>query len=107
MGNKIPAVSRAEPGGNRFGARHGRLERGGFLERIRCSFRSTSLNRPEKKNALTRDMYDALAAVLKAANADGSARVVCLAGSGDAFTAGNDIADFRSGPPPVSNEVGP
>jgi enoyl-CoA hydratase/carnithine racemase len=52
-------------------------------------------------------MYDALAAVLKAANADGSARVVCLAGSGDAFTAGNDIADFRSGPPPVSNEVGP
>jgi enoyl-CoA hydratase/carnithine racemase len=73
----------------------------------RPAVRVVTLNRPEKKNALTRDMYDVLAAALKAADADGSVRVVCLAGSGDAFTAGNDIADFRSGPPPVSNEVGP
>jgi enoyl-CoA hydratase/carnithine racemase len=73
----------------------------------RPDVRVVTLNRPEKKNALTRDMYDALAAAPKAADADRSVRVVSLAGSGDAFTAGNDIADFRSGPPPVSNEVGP
>ena len=65
------------------------------------------LNRPEKKNALTREMYDASTAALLAADADPTVRVVCLAGAGDAFTAGNDIGDFKSGPPPVSDQVGP
>lgn len=51
------------------------------------------LNRPEKKNALTRDMYRAMAAGLHAAAADDAAHVVLLAGGQD-FTAGNDIADF-------------
>src|SRR5260221_10435230 len=69
--------------------------------------RVLALSPPEKKNALTRAMYDALATALRAADADGAVRVVCLTGSGDAFTAGNDIADFRSGPPPISTEVGP
>src|SRR5260221_7198972 len=73
----------------------------------RPAVRLIALNRPEKKNALTRAMYDALAIALRAADADSTVRVVCLTGSGDAFTAGNDIADFRSGPPPISNEVGP
>src|SRR6266404_509680 len=73
----------------------------------RPGVRVIALSRPEKKNALTRAMYDALAIALRAADADSTVRVVCLTGSGDAFTAGNDIADFRSGPPPISNEVGP
>src|SRR5260221_5067485 len=73
----------------------------------RPAVRLIALNRPEKKNALTRAMYDALAIALRAADADSTVRVVCLTGSGDAFTAGNDIADFQSGPPPVSDEVGP
>jgi enoyl-CoA hydratase/carnithine racemase len=84
-----------------LGARLGRLESGKaflsefvFVSDPRPAARVVTLNRPEKKNALTRDMYDALAAVLKPADADGSVRVVCLAGSGDVFTAGNDIADF-------------
>jgi enoyl-CoA hydratase/carnithine racemase len=73
----------------------------------RPGVRVIALNRPEKKNALTRQMYDVLVGVLKTADADRNVRVVCLTGSGDAFTAGNDIADFQSGPPPVSDEVGP
>ncbi len=73
----------------------------------RPAVRVIALNRPEKKNALTREIYDALSAALKVADADSKVRVVCLTGSGDAFTAGNDIADFRSGPPPLSHEVGP
>jgi enoyl-CoA hydratase/carnithine racemase len=73
----------------------------------RPGVRVIALSRPEKKNALTRDMYDAASAALKAADADQTVRVVCLTGSGDAFTAGNDIADFQSGPPPVSDQVGP
>ena len=53
------------------------------------------LNRPEKKNALSREMYAALSDGLASAAADGAARVVVLAG-GEDFTAGNDIADFAA-----------
>lgn len=56
------------------------------------------LNRPEKKNALTVEMYAALADALKAANTDGT-RAVVLAGEGGALTAGNDLADFAARPP--------
>lgn len=52
-------------------------------------------NRPEKKNALDREMYEALIAALAAANADQSLRAILFQGAGDAFTAGNDLDDFR------------
>ncbi|WP_421992084.1 enoyl-CoA hydratase-related protein [Roseococcus sp.] len=53
------------------------------------------LNRADKKNALTRAMYDAMGAALSAAASDDSVRVVMLAGGAD-FTAGNDIKDFAA-----------
>ncbi|MCU0888313.1 MAG: enoyl-CoA hydratase-related protein [Rubritepida sp.] len=53
------------------------------------------MNRPEKKNALTRAMYKAMADALRAAMGDDAVRVVLLAGGAD-FTAGNDIADFAA-----------
>ncbi|HEY9348550.1 MAG TPA: enoyl-CoA hydratase-related protein, partial [Inquilinus sp.] len=57
------------------------------------------LNRPEKKNAINRAMYEALTAALRAAATSRSVRVVVLRG-GDDFSAGNDIADFlASGKP--------
>lgn len=52
-------------------------------------------NRPEKKNALDREMYEALIAALTLADADQSLRVILFQGAGDAFTAGNDLDDFR------------
>src|ERR1700739_5170262 len=55
-----------------------------------------TLRRPEKKNALTGAMYDALTDALKMAEADASVRVVLFQGEGDSFTAGNDLADFAS-----------
>ena len=55
-----------------------------------------TLQRPEKKNALTGAMYDALSDALKQAEADSSVRVVLFQGDGDSFTAGNDLADFAS-----------
>ena len=55
-----------------------------------------TLQRPEKKNALTGAMYNALSEALKQAEADGSVRVVLFQGDGDSFTAGNDLADFAS-----------
>jgi enoyl-CoA hydratase/carnithine racemase len=55
-----------------------------------------TLNRPEKKNALTRDMYRTLAAHINDANADTDVRCVLLQANGDMFTAGNDLQDFAA-----------
>jgi enoyl-CoA hydratase/carnithine racemase len=55
-----------------------------------------TFNRPEKKNALTRAMYDAVEAGFKRADEDASIRVVLLTGAGDTFTSGNDIKDFQA-----------
>lgn len=51
-------------------------------------------SRPEKKNALSQDMYAAATAALEAASADPAIRCVFLTSDGDSFTAGNDLADF-------------
>lgn len=53
------------------------------------------LDRPGKKNALTRGMYDAMAQGLAAAATHDETRVVILAGGTD-FTAGNDLSDFAA-----------
>ena len=55
-----------------------------------------TLDRPDKKNALTDAMYAALAAGLAEAAAAPEIRAVLLTGAGGAFTAGNDIADFMA-----------
>ncbi len=55
-----------------------------------------TLNRPEKKNAITNDMYEALAEALERAEADPAIRAVLLDAEGDAFTAGNDLGDFAA-----------
>jgi len=57
------------------------------------------LNRPEKKNALTAEMYAALADALSGADADPAVRVIVIHGNDAGFTAGNDLADFLSNPP--------
>lgn len=53
------------------------------------------MNRPEKKNALDRDMYRAMIETLEAAAGDDAVRAVVFAGAGGNFTSGNDLADFR------------
>jgi enoyl-CoA hydratase/carnithine racemase len=52
------------------------------------------LDRPEKKNAITLEMYAALSDALEAAAADAAVRAVVLGGARDCFTAGNDLGDF-------------
>lgn len=54
------------------------------------------LNRPGKKNALTRAMYTAMAVALDEAEADPTVRSVLLAAEGSAFCAGNDLHDFAA-----------
>jgi enoyl-CoA hydratase/carnithine racemase len=56
------------------------------------------LNRPEKRNAITFAMYDALWDAVVRAEADDSVRAILLSGAGAGFTAGNDLMDFVSRP---------
>jgi enoyl-CoA hydratase/carnithine racemase len=55
--------------------------------------------RPEKKNALTVAMYQAMTDALVAAKADAAVRAVLITGQPGIFTSGNDVEDFMSRPP--------
>ncbi|MCC5855475.1 MAG: enoyl-CoA hydratase/isomerase family protein [Idiomarina sp.] len=52
------------------------------------------LNRPEKKNALTQDMYQRMTDALQAAQADENVAAVVITSEGNVFCAGNDLGDF-------------
>ena len=69
-----------------------------MTDEIRTERRGRSLwirvDRPAARNAMTFAMYDRIAAICRDANADTSVKAVVLTGSGDAFVAGTDIAQF-------------
>jgi len=55
------------------------------------------LNRPDKLNALTKGMWQALGSVIEALSSDDDLRCIILRGAGEkAFWPGNDIAEFAS-----------
>jgi enoyl-CoA hydratase/carnithine racemase len=60
---------------------------------------SIRLDRLEKKNALTRGMYQGMIEALAQAEADSNVRVVLISGTQDCFTAGNDLMDFAAAKP--------
>lgn len=62
------------------------------------------LNRPAKRNALTKAMYADLTEGLAGASADDEVRVVVIAAAGADFCAGNDIADFAQDLPLFQDE---
>lgn len=55
-----------------------------------------TLNRPAQFNALSTELLDALQAELDKVGADGTARVVVIAGAGKAFCAGHDLKQMRA-----------
>jgi enoyl-CoA hydratase/carnithine racemase len=57
------------------------------------------LNRADKKNALTQEMYTAMADAVQGAATNPEVRVLVFAGAPDAFCAGNDLQDFLKNPP--------
>jgi enoyl-CoA hydratase/carnithine racemase len=63
------------------------VERQGAIQIIR-------LNRPDKKNALTRAMYAKMSQTLAEGDADPAIRVHVFLGVPGAFSSGNDLADF-------------
>jgi enoyl-CoA hydratase/carnithine racemase len=52
------------------------------------------LNRPDKKNALSPDMYAGIARALEGADTDTQVRAVLIHGQSGCFTSGNDVKDF-------------
>jgi enoyl-CoA hydratase/carnithine racemase len=55
---------------------------------------SAAFARPQKKNAITGAMYEALIEAFEAAERDPSVGAFVLSGKGGVFTAGNDLGDF-------------
>jgi len=56
--------------------------------------RTIRMNRPEKKNALTSVMYDAMAEAIETAGGSSGIGSILIAGVPGAFSAGNDLQDF-------------
>jgi enoyl-CoA hydratase len=58
---------------------------------------TVTLNRPDKLNALTKPMWQALGAAMRELSADDQLRCVVLRGAGGkAFAPGNDISEFET-----------
>jgi methylglutaconyl-CoA hydratase len=55
-----------------------------------------TLNRPDKRNALSRELIAALKAAVERARDDAAARCVLLTGNGPAFCAGMDLAELSA-----------
>ena len=70
-----------------------------ILTEIKDGILRIEIDRPDKKNALTAAMYQAMADAIKAAEADAKVRVVLIHGKSDLFTAGNDLRDFLDSRP--------
>ena len=64
-----------------------------------------TLNRPERRNAITVAMYAALAEAIENAAGDESMRVISFRGEGQDFAAGNDLADFLEARPDDISEI--
>jgi len=68
---------------------HIKIERSSAIQSIR-------MNRPDKKNAITRAMYAQMAGALTAGDADPGIRCHVIIGVPGAFSSGNDLADFMT-----------
>ncbi len=60
-----------------------------------------TLNAPETRNALTREVVEPLCAFLAGANADDSLSCIVLTGAGKGFCSGGNIKDMRDGTDPM------
>lgn len=67
------------------------------IEDVRGGVRLLTFSRPEKKNALTGAMYDALRGALAEADASDAIGAIVFAGQPGVFSSGNDLADFLEG----------
>lgn len=74
-----------------------------ILTQIEQGVLTITFNRPEKKNAITQAMYQAMADALRAAEQDNAVRAIILTGQPGIFTAGNDLEDFMKNAASIAN----
>lgn len=73
------------------------LADGTVLYDVRDGVGWITLNRPEARNALTYEMYDAIAGICRSAPEDGSLKAIVITGVDEkAFGAGTDMTLFRA-----------
>jgi 2-(1,2-epoxy-1,2-dihydrophenyl)acetyl-CoA isomerase len=80
------------------------------LARVEDRVATITLNRPERRNAVSMEMLGALEVALVAAEADDDVRAVVLTGAGGAFCAGGDVKgmdEAHRGENAASSAVGP
>lgn len=66
-----------------------------LLERREGGIATLIMDRPEKRNAFTLDMYRDFGALMSELDADESIRCIVVRGAGGAFCAGSDIGGFE------------
>jgi enoyl-CoA hydratase/carnithine racemase len=81
-------------------------EKSAGFECVLCSLEdhvaTITLNRPERRNALSYRAYDELEQAFRAATADSDVRCVIVTGADPAFCSGDDVGEIMAGPKPVS-----
>ena len=70
---------------------------GDLLARVEDGVAVLTLNRPERRNALSRALLEGLAATLAAVEVDDEVGCVVVTGAGGAFCAGGDVKDMAAG----------
>ena len=65
-----------------------------LIETFEGGIATLTMNRPEARNALTREMMDGLSKALPRLAVDPAVRLVVLTGAGNAFCAGGDVKGF-------------
>ena len=74
-----------------------------ILTRTDAGVMTITLNRVDKKNAITSAMYAAMADAMQKAADDASVRALVFQGHETIFCAGNDLGDFLKNPPAPGN----
>ena len=67
--------------------------------------RIITMRRPDKKNALTQEMYFAISKAIDSAQDDPAIRCMIITGSSGVFTAGNDLKDFLAAGSSAENQA--
>lgn len=87
------------------------LEKSAAFEAVLCALdghvATITLNRPERRNALSYRAYDELEQAFMAATADPQVRCVIVTGADPAFCSGDDVGEIMAGPRPVSRAPAP
>jgi enoyl-CoA hydratase/carnithine racemase len=65
-----------------------------FAHDVATGVATITLNRPDRLNALTFDVYDELRTTLRALNTESGVRAIVITGTGKAFCSGGDVRDI-------------